>query len=405
MSKRIKVMQEIGYFSILAVLIGIVVGAIDALFGRVLIAITDFRDLHAYFLLPFLSLIGLIIVYGYQKFGKNTGKGMGLVFAVGNEEEDEIPKRMIPLVIAGTWLTHLFGGSAGREGVAVQIGAVVGHRAGRVLPYPSAGKLLLVSGMAAGFGGLFQTPIAAVFFAMEVLMVGRIESRAVLPATLAAFTASTTSHLLGLEKFSVVLKQEVAFDLSSVLRTLLIGIIFGIVGGFFAFGLKKAKSWSTARFPDPYKRIFLIGLLVSLLLMAFHFGRYSGLGTNLISESFTNGSIYSYDWFLKLALTIITLAAGFQGGEVTPLFAIGASLGFILAPLLGFPIEFAAALGYISVFASATNTFIGPAFIGAEVFGFQHLPFFFLAVIAAYAFNGNQSIYGGQKEIIWELNE
>ena len=155
-------------FSISAIVIGLVVGAITAIFGRVLITITGYRETHALYLLPFLAFIGLFIVYSYKKYGKNTIRGMGLVFAVGNDEEDSIPKRMIPLVILGTWLTHLFGGSAGREGVAVQIGAVVGHSISQRLSYQESGKILLVAGMAAGFGGLFQTPIAGIFFAMEV---------------------------------------------------------------------------------------------------------------------------------------------------------------------------------------------------------------------------------------------
>ncbi|MCA9766242.1 MAG: chloride channel protein [Carnobacterium sp.] len=388
-------------FSISAGAIGLVVGAITALFGRVLIAITNYREMHAFYLLPFLAFVGLIIVSSYQKYGKNTAKGMGLVFAVGNNEEEVIPKRMIPLVIMGTWLTHLFGGSAGREGVAVQIGAVVGHSVSRKLPYKEAGKILLVAGMAAGFGGLFQTPLAGIFFAMEVLMVGKIESRALIPTAIAAFAASTTSHLLGIEKFTATIESPGAFAFSSAWKVILLGLSFGIVGGIFAFGLKKAKQLAAFRFPDPYKRIFFIGIAVSLLFLLLYSGRYSGLGTNLIGKSFETGTIYSYDWILKLMLTIVTLAAGFQGGEVTPLFAIGATLGIALAPIVGLPLTFAAALGYIAVFAAATNTFMGPLFIGAEVFGYQYLPFFFIVVITAYVFNGNQTIYGGQKEIDW----
>lgn len=384
-----------------ASVIGLIVGAITAVFGRVLIAITDYRETYVLYLLPFLAFIGLVIVYSYRRYGGNTAQGMGLVFSVGNGEEEIIPKRMIPLVILGTWLTHLFGGSAGREGVAVQIGAVVGNTISRKLPYKEGKKVLLVAGMAAGFGGLFQTPIAGSFFAMEVLTVGKLESRAVLPTAIAAFTASATSHLLGLEKFTAAIDRPGPLTLSFVWKIVLLGIAFGVVGGTFAYSLKKAKKWAVFYLPNTYKRIFIIGMAVSILLLLFHIGRYSGLGTNLISKSFVSETIFSYDWLLKLIFTVITLAAGFQGGEVTPLFAIGATLGITLAPAVGLPLTFAAALGYISVFAAATNTFIGPLFIGAEVFGFEYLPFFFLVVVIAYVFNGNQTIYGGQKEINW----
>jgi len=391
------VYQEIFFYGIAAIVMGILVGALDALFGEVLILITQFRGQHIAWLLPFLAIAGLAIVYVYQKFGKNSGKGMGLVFSAGNKQDEEIPKRLVPLVIGSTWLTHLFGGSAGREGVAVQIGATVGHTFGKKLPFQDAKKILLVAGMAAGFAGLFQTPMAATFFALEVLMVGAIEYRALFPAAISAFAAANTSHFLGLEKFSVDLDVAVKVDLLFAGKVVLLGIVFGAVGGLFAKLLKITKGWMAQKITDPYRRIFVVGVLLTLVLLALHMGRYSGLGTNLISASFEAGTIYGYDWVLKLVLTIVTLAAGFQGGEVTPLFSIGASLGYWLAPLFGLPPEFVAALGYASVFASATNTFIAPVFIGVEVFGYDTLPYFFAIVSVAYVFNSGHSIYAQEK--------
>jgi H+/Cl- antiporter ClcA len=131
--------------------------------------------------------------------------------------------------------------------------------------------------------------------------------------------------------------------------------------------------------------------------MLLYQGRYSGLGTNLIKDSLQGGDIHSYDWLIKMLLTILTLAAGFQGGEVTPLFAIGASLGVVLGGVLGLPAAFAAALGYISVFGSATNTMLAPMFIGAEIFGYEYLPYFFFVTAISYMFNGNKTIYTAQK--------
>lgn len=387
-----------------AVVIGLMVGALTVLFSRVLIVITGYRENHIFYLLPFLSFVGLFIIYGYQKYGKNTFRGMELVFAVGNGEEEMIPKRMIPLIILDTWLTQLFGGSAGRASAVIQIGAVIGHSISYKVPYKQAGKILLIAGMAAGFGGVFQTPIAGIFFAMEVLIVGKMESQAVIPIAVAAFTASITTHLLGLEKFIAIIDSPGAFHFSSIWRVLLLGFIFGIIGGIFAFVLEKTKYIVAFYFPNPYKRIFVMGLIVSILLLFFHTGRYSGLGANLISKSFENGAIFSYDWLVKMVLTIITLAAGFQGGEVTPLFAIGSTVGIVLAPMVGLPLTFVAALGYISVFAAATNTFMAPLFLGVELFGYEYLPFFFLVVIVAYTFNGNQSIYSGQKNG-WDVSK
>ena len=157
---------------LLAVVVGPIVGAIDAVFGRILIAVSSFRDAHVLLLVPFLPLAGLLITYMYYRYSKLSLKGMTLVFETGQARREEIPKALVPLVMIGTWVTHLFGGSAGREGVAVQIGATVSHTIARKLKMPDNGRIMLVTGMAAGFAGLFQTPLTATFFAIEVITAG-----------------------------------------------------------------------------------------------------------------------------------------------------------------------------------------------------------------------------------------
>jgi len=379
--------------------IGAVIGALDALFGTVLLKITDIRNLHPVYFIPFLSLAGIVISYSYLKFGGKSSKGMNLIFEVGHGRDEVIPLRLIPFIISGTWLTHLFGGSAGREGVAVQIGATFSHWAGKKLPIKNASNIFLVTGMAAGFAGLFETPIAAVVFAMEVLVAGALEYRALLPAITASFTASTVSRLLGLEKFTFALNGKGDLSIDIIWKLIVLGLIFGIVGGTFAWVLKWVKGFLAKKLENPIVRIAIAGVFLSILFLIFHKGRYSGLGTNLIAGSFQGGQIYSYDWILKFILTILTLAAGFQGGEVTPLFSIGASLGVLLAGIFHLPIELVAALGYVSVFGSATNTFFAPVIIGGEVFGYEYLPYFFIVCAFAYIFNMNKSIYSLQKMV------
>ena len=391
--------KQLLVLGLLGIPIGLVVGGIDAAFGRVLLAITDFRDGHPVQLIPFLALAGALIAFTYLKFGGKSSKGMNLIFEVGHGEEDVIPLKLIPFIISGTWITHLFGGSAGREGVAVQIGAAFSHWVGRKIPLKNSSHIFLVAGMAAGFAGLFETPIAAVFFAMEVLVAGALEYQALLPAITAAFTASATSHFLGLEKFTFALAGEMNMDLPGMGKLILLGILFGIVGGAFAWTLKFMKEKLALIWKKTVIRIFFVGLILSVLLLILYKGRYAGLGTNLIHAAFYNETIFSYDWILKFLLTILTLAAGFQGGEVTPLFAIGASLGAIAGPVFNLPVGLTAALGYASVFGSATNTFLAPVLIGAEVFGFAWLPHFFLVCAFAYLFNMNKSIYARQKLI------
>ena len=382
--------------ALLAVAIGAAVGAVDAVFGRGLLWLSALRDRHVFPLVCFLPLAGVAIVLAYRRFGRGSERGMGLVFGAGHGTAQEIPLRLIPLIIGGTWLTHLCGGSAGREGVAVQIGAAVGHGVGRRLPLADGGRIFLIAGMAAGFGGLFRTPVAATFFALEVLTAGALEYAALLPAAVAAFTAAQVSGALGLEKFTVPLGLEAAATPAVVAALAAAGIAFGAAGGLFARLLAWAKGGLAALLPNPVARIALGGAAAALLLLLCG-GRYAGLGTNLIALATSGGEILWWDWAAKFLLTVLTLAAGYQGGEVTPLFAIGACLGAALAPLLGLPALLLAALGYAAVFGAATNTLLAPVFIGAEVFGYQYLPWFFAVCALAYVFSGDSSIYGGQR--------
>lgn len=380
----------------LAVIIGLIVGVIDAYFGMGLLVITDIRDDHPYYFIPFLAIIGVFIIFMYQKYGKNSQQGMGLIFDVGQKNASDIPLRLVPFIIGGTWLTHLFGGSAGREGVAVQIGATVSHTVGQKLNLKKHQTTLIVIGMAAGFAGLFQTPIAATFFALEVMFVGQLVYPALIPALIAAFIASGTSHFLGLEKFQVFVSDAFAFHFVNFAKLMIIGVIFGLTGSLFAKGLAYLKTFMAEKIVNPYWRIFIVGIVLSILLLLCHGGRYAGLGTNLIAASFSGQTIYLYDFIAKLLFTIVTLSVGFQGGEVTPLFSIGASLGIVLAGLFHMPVILVAALGYAAVFGSATNTLLAPILIGCEVFGFNYFPYFFIVCAFAYFFNFDQSIYGKQ---------
>ena len=379
------------------VLLAVVVGIIVALFGRVLLFITDFRTEHYKILLPFLPIAGLLITYMYNKCSKESLKGMSLVLETTQEKREGIPKALIPLVMIGTWITHLFGGSAGREGVAVQIGATLSHNISKKLNLPNNGKVMAIVGMSAGFGGLFQTPLAALFFAIEVITVGVLEYEALLPAFVGAYVASTTSHLLGLEKFFVNINDTIPIDEKAVVKIIILGIAFGLAGKAFSYSLSKLKVFMGNKFKNPYVRIGVVSIPLAVLLFIVLGGRYCGLGTNIINNCFNDGTVYSYDFILKIAFTVITLSIGFQGGEVTPLFAIGASLGYVLGGVMGLNPVVTASLGYAAVFGSATNTLIAPMLIGLEVFGSQNMTMFVVVCIIAYVLNGNKSIYSAQE--------
>ena len=397
-----------------ALVLGAIVGTLTAFFGQVLDRVGAIRDAHPLYWIPALALGGIAIVLTYKKIGKGSERGMGIIFDVAHGKEKQVPLRLIPLIMVTTWVTHLFGGSSGREGVAMQIGATLGHNISSKIHVENAPRILLVSGMAAGFAGLFQTPLAAIALSLEILLAGHLEMAALLPAAVAAFTACKVSQMFGeTTAFTMsdifpsdltrILWNDSGLDIYFILRLALLGVIFGIVGGGFARLLPLSKKFFAARFPNPVKRVAIMGVVLSLLLIVCWQGRYSGLGTNLVDMIFAGSAqdaasnIYAYDWILKMLFTIVTLSVGFQGGEVTPLFTIGATLGTVLAAAVGVPLPIAAALGYAAVFGAATNTLFAPILVGAEIFGFDLLPAFFVVCTVAYVCNGGKSIYAQKK--------
>jgi H+/Cl- antiporter ClcA len=390
---NMKRMGGITYLTVMSVFIGLAVGAAETLFGKVLVTLSAFRLAYFYYLVPFLPIVGMLFVYILYKYGKTSNKGIALLFLVDQGKEDKIPLRLVPFALIGTWITHLFGGSAGREGVAVQLGGTIANWFDRTFKLAQNAGDIIVIGVAAGFAGLFGTPIAGTFFAMEVLEKGKLRYEVMIPTFIAAFVSSSTSKYLGLKTFQMPLHITLELNYLLLLKLFVVGIIFGFVGASFARILVKSKHFLAEKIPNQMIRIGIGGVALALFIIFLHEGRYAGTGSNLILASFGSETVYVYDWLLKLLLTILTVGIGFWGGEVTPLFSIGASLGAVIGHLVGLPISFAAALGYTSVFGSATNTLIAPIFIGGEIFGFEYTPYFVITSAVAYVFSRHHSIY------------
>ena len=400
-------------FVVIGIILGAVIGALTACFGDISDRLSVIRDTNPLYFIPALALGGAAIAFAYKKWGRWTERGMDQVFAVGLNKETDFPLVAIPMAAVSTWITQLFGGSAGREGAAMQIGSALSYNISKKLPFENAAHIMLVTGLAAGFAGIFQAPMAATAFALEVLLVGHFELAALMPAAAAAFTACKVSSMLGFHKFSVdlnslldasgfsasIFTNEGSLDGSMLLKLALMGVLFGIVGGGFAKLLGLSQDFFAKKFPNSIKRIAIMGVGISALLLVFFQGRYAGLGTNLLDLCFGADAtgIAGYDWILKFALTILTLSAGFVGGVVTPLFAIGATFGIFIASMFGMPVALAAALGFAAVFASASNTLWAPILIAGEIFGFNCLPAFFIVCTVAYICNGGQSIYKQKK--------
>ncbi|PZP40752.1 MAG: voltage-gated chloride channel protein, partial [Pseudopedobacter saltans] len=311
-----------------------------------------------------------------------------------------------PLVLFGTVITHFFGGSAGREGTAVQIGGSIADRIGSIFGLKGNYKqILLITGIASGFSAVFGTPMTGVVFALEVLVIGKIQYKGVLHALIAALVADYVCLLFPIHHTHYQINTTVNENFYSIyfwLKIILAGILFGLVANSFSlliYSFKKAyakiafRSWFTP----------IIGALIIILLAQLVGYDYLGLGVNpnypgaasLIGAFHING-VTHWSWLWKLLFTTITLSAGFKGGEVTPLFFIGAALGNTLGILMGLPVDLMAGLGFIAVFAGATNTPLACCFMGLELFGSQYLPLYVVVCFLAYYCNGLGGIYEAQ---------
>lgn len=376
----------------LAAAAGVIAGVLTAVFGHGVLAATALRERWP-LLLVLLPAGGAAICAVYARWGGECGRGMALVFDAAAGRRDKVPARLVPLAVGATWLGHLLGASVGREGVAVQIAAAGASLLTPGLQAPRDKRRLLIAGVAAGFAGLFRTPLAATLFALELFHTGVAQYDALLPAAVAALTASAVSGALGVRPAVVALGAEVpAFTVETLIALAVLGAACGLAGRLFVELLHGLKDRFGRWMPGAYQRIVLVGALVALFGLATG-SRYNGLSEGLSAAALAGGSLYAWDWLAKLCLTAVCLAAGFQGGEVAPLFTIGACLGSVLAGPLGLPAPLGAALAYAAVFAAGTNTLASPILVGLELFGGEYFGSFFLVCVMAYACNGGHSIY------------
>ena len=386
------------FYGVISLLIGILVGVVIAVFGIVLEALNNVRAAHPRVFIPFLGLGGVAIMWVYIKFSGPAQRGMHMLFDVGSGERESIPLRTVPLTIFSTWVTHLFGGSAGCEGVAVQMGAAISMQFGKVVHTARDRHILLVCGMAAGISALFGTPLAGAFFAMEILVVGTLYYEALLPAMVAAYVSASVADLLGLEGMHFIVGYVPRMHLSLLAAAVGCGLIFGATGWAFSWLLNHLRVYFAILIHNPMLRIAIIGTLLSVTFLALDSGRYSGLSDMLEGAAWTGEMfIMPWDWFFKLMLTTVCLACGYQGGAMKPLFCIGATLGAVIGAFFGLPSKLCAAMGLVGVFGAATNTLITPIFLGAEIFGADALPYFAIVCMVAFVISGRDGVFGGQR--------
>jgi H+/Cl- antiporter ClcA len=392
----------------LAVLVpmAMVIGSASALFLWSLDAVTRVRFAHPW-LLWLLPLGGFAIAWLYHHYGKNAAGGNNLLIDEIHQPGAGVPRRMAPLVLLGTLATHLFGGSAGREGTALQMGGGIAAAFARALkPDAASVRLLLMAGVAAGFGSVFGTPIAGAVFALEVLVIGRMQYDALIPCFIASLVADWTCCSWGIVHTHYHVAVAAASRVDPLLfgKVLVAAVAFGLAGGLFSFCSHRVAELFQRAIPRPQLRPVAGGLLVIGLFYLAGTPDYLGLGiladrpgAITLPAMFGSTDIPASAWIWKLAFTVVTLAAGFKGGEVTPLFFIGAALGNTLAVAMGAPVDLFAALGFVAIFAGATNTPLASIILGMELFGAGNGLYLATACIVAYRFSGHTGIYSAQR--------
>lgn len=383
----------------LALLSGSVVGVVISAFLKSLQLATYLREQNGWliYLLPF---GGAVVSYIYFKYGKDSSKGNNLIIQRINEGDGYIPFRMAPLVFFGTFITHLFGGSAGREGTGVQIGASISAKISRLLKLnKSDTTIIIISGVSSGFGVVFGTPIAGTIFGLEVSNVGRMRYEAIIPCLIASYIGNSIATLFKVTHIDYHMEEVAANNPTVFLKVIICAILFGLVSKLFSEATHYLKKYFSKKLTKDYIKSFVGGMIIIVFVLVINDRSYLGLSLDLLSKSFEQ-PVESYSFIIKLLFTSITLATGFQGGEVTPLFVIGATLGNVLGVIMNLPISFLAALGMIGVFCGGTKTPIASFVMALELFGGGNIKFIFLACVISYVFAGKSGIYSSQKNSI-----
>lgn len=381
-------------------LVAVPVGLAAGFFLTTLDGATRFREAHLPFSLWMLPLGGLCIGCIYHKYGKESSAGNVLLFDEASKPEKRVPLIMAPLVYVGTMITHALGGSAGREGTAVQMGGAI---ADAFTPLVKATQLqrrtLLLAGISAGFAAVFGTPLAGALFALEVVKLGQSRWQYVVPVIIAAFVANETTHLTGAHHTDYSLVLQTQFSWSLVMWIAIVAVLFGFVAQVFA----RATHFVSRMFayvPHPVFRPVLGGLVLVAVFSFTSTQAYMGLGIPQIQASFVVAQL-PWVFALKLLFTAFTIGSGFKGGEVTPLFFTGAALGSALSVFLPVDTAFLAALGFVAVFAGATKTPFASALIGMELFGFAFGPYLLAATLLSRWASGSTGVYGNVAMKYW----
>ena len=382
-------------WTLIALITGAVGGGIGAAFRWAITYVTDFR-LQNPWLCYLLPAGGVMIAFLYR-VTKLSGHADTNLIINSVRTDEKVPILLAPVIFLSTVITHLFGGSAGREGAALQLGGCIGSFIGRIVRLDEKDMpIALMCGMSGLFSALFGTPLTATVFAMEVISVGVIYYSAFLPCIVAALAAFGVTSLCGLSPTAYTLTVVPDLNVLSILTVGVIGVAAAVMSIVFCVSLEQTHKFAAKFFHNEYLRTAVGGTAIALLTLLIG-TRYNGIGGEVIAEDITEGGALPYDFILKMLFTVITIGFGYKGGEIIPTFFIGATMGATLAPLLGLPASFGAAIGLVALFCAVVNCPIASIILSIELFGSRGLIFFAVALCVSYMLSGYYSLYSGQK--------
>ncbi len=389
-------LRYLAKWSLVSLLIAALAGSASALFLLSLDAATAYRENHPgiIWLLP---LAGFAVGWVYLRWGSSVEAGNNLLIDEIHDPKSVVPLRMAPLVLAGTVISHLFGASVGREGTAVQMGGTLADQLTNILKLrPEDRRILLMAGISAGFASVFGTPLAGAIFGLEVLVIGRLRHDAIFPCVAAAILADQVGLAWGVHHTHYAVAAVPALTAWPVVAIAVAGIVFGLAGRLFAGATHRLSALMKRHVAYAPSRPLIGGAVIAGAVWAVGTQRYVGLGIPVIVEAFAQ-PLPAWDALGKLAFTVVSLGTGFKGGEVTPLFHIGATLGNALAPLLHLPFPLLAGVGFVAVFAGAANTPLASTVMALELFGPAIGPYAALGCVVAYLCSGHAGIYRAQR--------
>ncbi|MBR5564557.1 MAG: chloride channel protein [Roseburia sp.] len=382
---------------IFALITGLVVGSISTAFHFSIMIATMVREATPWviFLLP---IGGLIIVRCYRIVKDNKELSTNSVLSAIHSNE-KLPLKMAPLIFVSTVITHLFGGSAGREGAALQLGGSIGNGLGGLFRFTDNDKhIMIMCGMSAAFAALFGTPMAAAIFSMEVISVGIMQYSALVPCVIASLSAFSVAQAFGVGQELFLVEWVPNFTIFSSAKVIILAVLCAVLSIAFCVMLHQTEHLYKKLFKNPYLRIVVGGCLIIILTLLVGDQTYNGTGMHVIEEAM-KGHVIPYAFILKMIFTALTIGAGYKGGEIVPSFFIGATFGCLFGNVIGFAPDLCAAVGMASLFCGVTNCPITSLLISFELFGYEGMPYYLLAIAFSYMLSGYYGLYSSQRII------